>query len=205
MKYKEHRCKVCGETDESKFYGNHKNYCGKCECNIQKNKRKEKSKSWKMKKQCLVCGKLFIPYLKRSKYCSHKCQSKRYKLLEPIKRRAWTLSSCIIGLKNKKLVVENLLKNSIGKKCEYCNSIITIDSASLDHKIPYRWKSASKQKKILLNQKENLHIICKKCNGIKADISDIQFKKLLEFLETDLDLKKLILKKLASNYAVFKK
>ena len=95
-----------------------------CECKMDKEERKKKSEIWRKPRKCLLCGKEFIPYNSASLFCSNKCRSKRYQLLEPLERRAYTLSSCIIGLKNKRTVIGNLLKDAIGKKCRYCNKII---------------------------------------------------------------------------------
>ena len=59
--------------------------------------------------------------------------------------------------------------------CPYCNKIIEPLSFSIDHKIPKN-RSGS-------NELSNLQLIDIKCNKVKGDLTDDEFKQLMEFLK----------------------
>ena len=203
------RCQRCGiEKPLSDYYALHRKYCGKCECDIQKEKRKKEREKWQQPQKCLVCGREFLPYRPNSKYCSEKCNQERYKVWQkenPIKYKAWTLAGCLRGIKNKTQTIENLLKSFLNQPCRYCGVILTLENVSIDHKNPIgsRKTKSSKEQRILDNP-SNLQIICKKCNSLKSDMNDNQFMRLLAFLNQNLDLKELILKRLRSSFAIFR-
>lgn len=202
-------CSVCGRSEkEVKFYDGHFT-CGECECNVQKNKRKEKRVIWDKEKICPVCLKQFNPYIPQQVYCSIECNVKKYQVWKrenPVKYRAFTLSNTLVGLKNKKVVLEEKLNRAIGKKCPYCERIIDVNNASLDHMKPLQRNKGLEKKKIIeLNQPNNLQIICRKCNLLKSDLSDTQFIALFEFLSKDLDMKEKVLKRLSRSNHIWKK
>lgn len=149
---------------------------------------------------CIVCDKLFSGYVSHQKFCSRECQYKKnYKDVEPIAKKALTLSSPIAFGPGRKEFFYNLVSASIGKHCRYCGVMMGLDNISLDHIIPFG-KSELRYAKAVqkqLNVPENLQIICKKCNGIKGNLSHEKFIKLIEFLEQDIVLKDYVMKKLS--------
>jgi len=199
------KCQRCGiEKPLSEYYSLHRKYCAKCECEMQKEKRKIERVKWQKPRKCVICGKEFLPKQDNSKYCSQKCRGQWYKLLEPTERKAFTLSSCLRG-KGKGEKVLKLLKGAVDKPCKYCGTIITLENASLDHKTPTKWRSRKNNpEKTLIDDKiSNLQIVCKKCNGLKGDFNDEQFRRLLKFLEENPDLAGTLKKRLSSSFAIF--
>lgn len=149
---------------------------------------------------CVVCKKDFQGHVVHQKFCSKECQYRaNYKDLDPITKKALTLSSPIAFGPGRKEFFYNLVSNSIGKHCIYCGTMLGLENISLDHIIPFG-KSELRYAKAVqkqLNVPENLQIICKKCNGIKGNLSHEKFLKLLCFLEEDLILKDYVIKKLS--------
>lgn len=149
---------------------------------------------------CIVCGKEVQGYVSTQKFCSPACHYKHnYKDVEPIAKKALTLSSPIVFGKGRKEFFYKIVSESIGKHCRYCGAMLNLDNISLDHIVPFGTSELRMSKLVQkqLNVPENLQIICKRCNGVKGNLSSEKFVKLLEFLEKDLVLKNYIMKKLA--------
>lgn len=69
-----------------------------------------------------------------------------------------------------------LLYDSYGKKCKYCDNILTINNLVFDHTIPISAGGSS--------DKDNIQIICKKSNGMKGSLNETNFNILLNWLDT---------------------
>ena len=145
---------------------------------------------------------------------------KRWKA-DPLKNKAHTLISGLRWGKGGTARMMELISQFIDKPCKYCSVILTLKNLSLDHKIPYM---TSKRKSKLRNTSgyitknirdyspeeeeslrsiENLHIVCLTCNRMKGNLNDEQFTKLLEFLEKDLNMKKIVCAKLKMSNFIF--
>lgn len=149
---------------------------------------------------CIICKKQIQGYTSKQKCCSKECYYQHnYRDLEPIMKKSMTISSPIAFGKGKREFFYNLVKESIYKHCIYCGVMLILENISLDHIIPFG-TTELRNSKIMqkqLNVSENLQIICRKCNGIKGNLSHDKFIKLLGFLEEDFVLKNYIMKKLA--------
>jgi 5-methylcytosine-specific restriction endonuclease McrA len=139
-----------------------------------------------------------------------KISNAKRKERDPIRYKAWTFTDHIewgVGGTDRMNV---FLLEFIGKPCIYCGVILDVLNCSLDHKIPLirnRLKHRAKnsfnklsqytpEEVKKLNQIDNLHIICKRCNGIKSDIPHVGFIKLMRFLDTEPELKILVVNRL---------
>jgi len=67
---------------------------------------------------------------------------------------------------------DELIKKSLDDPCPYCKQIISIDNISLDHKTPQS-----------IGGKE-VEIICWRCNRMKGELLEKEYKKLLKFINT---------------------
>lgn len=106
--------------------------------------------------------------------------------IPPVELKAVTLSGSI-RLEGKKHLILELLNKQIGKPCTYCNEPLTLDNCSLDHKEPFNNGAIRYGKGTALrrwfDRIENLQIICRKCNGLKSNFNDLEFRQLLSFME----------------------
>jgi len=158
-------------------------------------------------KKCIFCGiesKIWNRG-KVSEFCNTKCKMDYMKVNNPIRYKALTLFGCIPLGKNKLEIAFNFLNKYLGSLCKYCDTILTLDNVSLDHKIPISWRTIKRTKNPLFNDVKNLQIICRKCNQLKRNLNDEQFTKLLYFLNTDLDMKKKIMDRLSASVIIFRK
>lgn len=175
--------------------------CKDCANQRSKDNREKKAKEWCFEKPCRVCNKPFIPYGRSQKVCSITCRHKRNQIVKqdnPMQYRAICLTSTVVGLKNKRVIVEEMLNQALGKKCPYCGIILVLPECSLDHKIPLmRNNSLTHERKVLLNQVENLHIICRRCNGLKAEFSHDEYLKLLKFTKENPTIGEKLFRRLA--------
>jgi len=151
--------------------------------------------------KCIECGKEFIgPECK--KCCSDACsRDHNYYVDDPIVKKARTLGGCITFGKGKTEFLTKLITNSLNKECKYCNNILTINNISLDHIIPFNTISNRKDKQISreLNVRDNLQIICKKCNQRKGNLPENEFIILLDFLKQHPILNDFVLNKLSQS------
>lgn len=166
----------------------------------QQRKMKESRAKKYGKTECSVCGKSFERYSKTQTICSAECRKKQnvidYNKLsfsDPLAYRARTLSSTLRLGRNKQKIMVEMLKNAIDKKCPYCGKIITIENASVDHKIPRinskvynrvtKKMTYSKEELYEIDHLDNLHIVCRDCNLLKSDFSHNEFLVVLKFIE----------------------
>lgn len=88
--------------------------------------------------------------------------------------------------------IDNLIKESLGKKCPYCGEEITTENMGLDHKTPTSRGGS--------NNPENIHLTCQKCNKRKGEMTDQRFTELLQLLDTwEEDDRKYVLMHLSAN------
>ena len=156
----------------------------------------------------ICCGKktCFVMYIKN--------QKKEQKVSSPIIYKAWSLSGSIKFGKGKKEFFIQLVTENINKPCPYCGTVISFENISIDHKIPrtgskvydrkLKHRTYTPEEMSELDTKDNLQVICRMCNSIKGNMSDIQYRSLLSFLDKDLPLKELIMKRLKHSYLFFK-
>ena len=90
-----------------------------------------------------------------------------------------------------------MLTAALDRPCSYCGRIVTLDNASIDHKTPRRGLArtggaVSRH----LDRRENLHVVCRKCNLAKGAMSHEAFLRLLAFLRGDPELYAAVLPRL---------
>ena len=73
------------------------------------------------------------------------------------------------------LSVEVILVLMSDNICSYCNKQISPLDFSIDHKLPKNRGGS--------NELINLHLVCIKCNKVKGDLTDEEFKQLMAFLK----------------------
>jgi 5-methylcytosine-specific restriction endonuclease McrA len=162
---------------------------------------------------CITCGKEILKYNKETKTCGSKeCKAsdnqkiyRELKIKNPIRSLAQRISGNI-RLEHKTDKIELKIKNALDKPCGYCGVIITLENASLDHKIPRKFSKLYDRRTghreysdaILreLDSEENLHIVCRTCNQLKSDMDDGQFKRFVKWLKENPDIEPLIRKRL---------
>jgi 5-methylcytosine-specific restriction endonuclease McrA len=72
--------------------------------------------------------------------------------------------------------LRHMLYDAYGTPCKYCNIILTIKNLTIDHMIPISKQGSS--------NKDNLQVICKKCNKIKGSLDEEKFNILLDWFKT---------------------
>lgn len=172
---------------------------------------------------CVVCGEEFDRYSKLQVTCGSKeCRRKKIilgynnlKKDDPIASKALILFSTIRLGKGKKEKSLRILKSALGKKCIYCGEIITLENASVDHKIPRLSSKVydRKKKKMIfsseeikeLDLEENLQIISRDCNQMKGDMTHNEFSRLVEFLNSNQDIKEKLFCRLKLTRVFFSK
>lgn len=145
---------------------------------------------------CGGCGKKQEGDVNK-RFCDYNCKYLTLKKT-PFKYKARTLTSTIT-LQKRGEIVEKMLREAVGKPCDYCKEEITLENASLDHKTPLnkrRTKMTAEEKRAI-DVPENLHIVCKSCNQRKGNMNDAQYKKLLAFLDENPELKSLVFQRFA--------
>ena len=73
------------------------------------------------------------------------------------------------------LSVDEVLALMDNDMCSYCNKQIPYLDFSIDHKLPKNRGGS--------NELSNLHLVCIKCNKVKGDLTDEEFKQLMAFLK----------------------
>ena len=73
------------------------------------------------------------------------------------------------------LSVDEILVLMSKNICPYCDKPVESLSWSIDHKLPKNRGGS--------NELINLHLVCTKCNKVKGDLTDEEFKQLMAFLK----------------------
>ena len=169
---------------------------------------------------CVGCGIRFVKYMKDHVTCGKKeCMQKRMvqryesSKSDPVSYLSIKLFSTIRLGNGKKNIAYNFVKNALHKKCPYCETVITLENASVDHKIPRTGSKVfdrrkrrmiyTKEEIQVLDNKKNIHIVCRDCNQTKGNMSHDQFVELLEFLNQRPSLKKILFHRLKLTGAFF--
>lgn len=158
---------------------------------------------------CVGCGKKNSDgYAPNQKYCtdSHLCKYKAMQKIDPIEKKAHTMSSFItFGGKGKREYFANMLREHLNKPCRYCGSMLTLENISLDHIEPFNSTAARKNTVIKkqMDRKENLQMICRPCNQMKGTLSHDKYIKLLDFLATDIQISQYVVKKLRQSTVMY--
>lgn len=73
------------------------------------------------------------------------------------------------------LSVDEVLALMSGNTCPYCDKPVEPLLWSIDHKLPKNRGGT--------NELSNLYLVCIKCNKVKGDLTDGEFKELMAFLK----------------------
>lgn len=153
---------------------------------------------------CPVCGETFQKRVSTQKHCgSNKCKYGTHKTSDPIRAKAVTLSSPVKLGVGRTAFIEGILRAALDRPCHYCSDIVTLSNASLDHIIPFGGLRGKPMAKALLDTRENLRIICRRCNRGKGNLSDRGFRKLLEFLRSDPEISTYVWRRIAGGGVQF--
>ncbi len=193
----------------------------------QTKEHKEKLKKSRLSKNgvgiCIGCGETFGKYHKTERTCGKKeCKLKadsikyfEVKSANPIMGKAVSLSGTVRLGKGKKEAMFNLLNSNLNTPCKYCNEIITLENASLDHKTPrennkvFNKKAGSmtytSEEIKKLDSIENLQIICRICNLMKSNFNNEEYIILLDFLKDKPIMKAKLFKRLKIGITGFRK
>lgn len=182
----------------------------------------EKAKDARRRKHtdaiCEMCKQPFEAYDTKNIICSKKCRRARNIYLyhnkgDIIEWKVKRLFSTVRLGKDKAKIAYKILADALGSNCKYCGTLITLENASLDHKVPRTGSKVfdrQKKKQIYtdaeireLDRADNLHIICRPCNQMKGDMTHEQYVSLNRFLEKDPELKQKIHKRLKITVAFF--
>lgn len=106
------------------------------------------------------------------------------KVVDKIIKRSNSAKSSMVSRSKKAGVVcditleeiRELIFESYGNKCKYCDKILNINTMVFDHIIPVSKGGPT--------TKDNLQIICKTSNTMKGSLNENHFNMLLEFLDT---------------------
>ena len=134
----------------------------------------------------------FLPKLKkfhgnRSKGVFHRLMKKSSTLRTSLKRRSREYEVLFkISLKE----IRELILSAYGKKCKYCNHLLKVNNMVCDHNIPLSHGGES--------VKDNLQMICARCNTRKGPLTHKSYNKLLAWLKRqNQNTRDYILRKLA--------
>jgi len=150
--------------------------------------------------KCKECGSFFeIPKNKKktTKWCSKDCQYKANytNLKDPVKKKATIIGANLLMGQGKKAFLMALIQDAISSPCPYCGVTIDLQNLTVDHKEAYqssfdrRSHPENKAKRRRLDRKENLHVVCKNCNQQKGKLHHHQYVRLVDFLETDPEMR----------------
>ena len=106
------------------------------------------------------------------------------KVTERVLKRADSAKNSMVTRSNKVNVncditleeVRELILENYGTKCHYCDKILIINNMVFDHTIPISKGGET--------TKNNMQLICKKCNGMKGSLDEHHFQMLLDWLDT---------------------
>jgi 5-methylcytosine-specific restriction endonuclease McrA len=120
---------------------------------------------------------LFFPRLKkhhgnRAKGVFHRLMKKSSTLRTSLKRRSREYEVVFdISLKE----IRQLIYSQYGEGCKYCKNILNVRNMVCDHNIPLSHGGES--------VKDNLQMICARCNTRKGPLTDKAYSKLLIWLK----------------------
>jgi 5-methylcytosine-specific restriction endonuclease McrA len=209
-------CANCGKvfernTDWSNSQWARRRFCSK-ECVNPKlwgaNISEGLKKRWAEEKpedlrSCDICFGLYYNKTPNQRTCGdNRCRYEVFKSSDPIRARAVTMGSCVKLGQGKIEFMTELLGAALAKPCVYCSTIITLKNASLDHIVPLgglRGKPLAKH----LDRRDNLQIICSRCNRGKGNLSDRGFRKLVEFLRSDPEISAYVWRRIAGGGVQF--
>jgi hypothetical protein len=151
--------------------------------NLVKHRTTKKIKFWEDK---------FFPKLKkhhgnRAKGVFHRLMKKSSTLRTSLKRRSKEYEVIFdISLKE----IRELIYIQYGEECKYCKNILNIRNMVCDHNIPLSHGGES--------VKDNLQMICARCNTRKGPLTHKSYNKLLAWLKRqNQNTRNYILRKLA--------
>lgn len=163
--------------------------------------------------KCVYCKKGF--HAKRpelAKYCSKRCAyENNYKGKPPLEKKAITIGANLVMGGDKKAYLMSEMDAHIGTPCTYCGENLTLDNLTFDHKVAYKRTELRKEKaknrdiRMYMDRPQNLQVICKSCNQLKGELDDDQYRRLVDFLETDPWIKIVINRRLKRSMGTFKR
>jgi len=198
------KCEVCGKVFEAPLGLVVRGYAKYCSRSCRNKGRKV---SYPIK-VCPICGKEFTPAINVQKYCSIKCANKAS--YEKIKKdkfyyKAVCLGASYTSRKDFLQQIKKMLIEAVNKPCVYCGEIITLENASLDHKEALSRSKLSREEILQKTNLTNLQIICKKCNQLKGNLNDKEYRLLLNFLNKYPSIKEKIFQRFKLGIALFTK
>lgn len=149
--------------------------------------------------RCQNCDKELPAAYKTQKWCGPKCQYHGQKSHpDPYFARAVAMGSTIRLGAGKRQIIAEMLRASVNKPCRYCGQIITLKNCSIDHIEPLRGLRNTPMSK-QFDRRENLQIICRRCNGLKGELNHEKYQKLLDFLRTDPEIHRRVMDRLSQS------
>lgn len=129
-----------------------------------------------------------------------------------VKKKALSLGAKLLMGKGKTQALYEMLDRALGMPCFYrCGEVITLDNASIDHRVPIGSRKtrgggeATKEERAKADRAANLRIICRRCNGIKGNLTEFQFIKFMKFCESDPQMGDNLRKRLGASKMIFHK
>lgn len=142
-----------------------------------------------IKRPCSHCGVEFETRGHNArKLCSLKCRYQSRKGTDRLTAKSVTLGGSLRLGHGKQSVMKAMLETAVNTPCVYCGTILTLDNLQVDHKTPLKGLHKNGPLRRQLDVRENLQMICRKCNLAKGALSDAGFRKLLAFLRSDPEL-----------------
>ena len=133
--------------------------------------------------------KLLPIHKNHSKRIFHRMMKKSSTLKSSLKRRSKEYE---VEFKISLSEIRNLLYESYGTKCVYCDTTLVVSNMACDHIIPLSMGGGS-----ILN---NLHIVCGRCNTRKGPLTHKDYKSFLKSIsKLNEDVVKYVLRKLAKS------
>lgn len=148
-------------------------------------------------KSCPICYALYPQVRPNQKHCgATECKYEHHKSKDPVRAKAVTMGSCVRLGTGRTEFLTGLVRAALDKPCIYCSASITLKNASLDHIVPLGGLRG-KPLQHTLDRRENLQIICSRCNRAKGNLSDRGFRKLVDFLRSDPEISTYVWRRIA--------
>ena len=133
--------------------------------------------------------KLLPIHKNHSKRIFHRMMKKSSTLKSSLKRRSKEYE---VEFKISLAEIRNLLYESYGTKCVYCDTTLVVSNMACDHIIPLSMGGGSIP--------SNLHIVCGRCNTRKGPLTHKDYKSFLKSIsKLNEDVVKYVLRKLAKS------